>query len=201
MNVPQSTETLLRQLEAEAPEAAFQWLNTTLRADTLDDAAFFGAYAAAGRRLGPLAELARTSLLIRVCALRSREQHVALVREVFRKGDNLERIALLRSLSVLPEPARFLETAIEACRTHVQDVFEAIACDNPFPAAHFPALNFQQLVMKALFTGAPLSQVQGWQGRVTPDLQRMAADFAAERSAAGRVVPADVALILDGGAP
>jgi len=189
---------LLRTIEAQAPAPAFQWLQAIVTADTFDDATFHGAYAASGRRLGALAVQARTCLLVHACERLPHDLHPPLVRDVFRKGDNDERVALLRALPSLPQPERFLETAIEACRTHVQDVFEAIACENPFPATYFPALNFQQMVMKALFTGAALTRVHGWAGRVTSDLQRMASDFAAERAAAGREVPNDVALILQG---
>jgi hypothetical protein len=71
-------------------------------------------------------------------------------------------------------------------------VFEAIACENPYPAAHFPELNFNQMVLKALFTGVALERVIGLDGRVTPELARMANDYASERRAAGRSVPADI---------
>lgn len=198
MKAASPTDTLLRAIEGQAPDAAYQWLHAIITTSTFDNAAFQMAYAGAGRRFPACSDQARACLLVHACELLPHGEHPALVREVFRKGDNSERIALLRALSLLPRPERFVDTAIEACRTHVQDVFEAIACDNPYPAAHFPALNFQQLVMKALFTAAPLSRVQGWNNRVTDELKRMASDFAAERSAAGRDVPTDVALILEG---
>ena len=65
---------------------------------------------------------------------------------------------MLRTLALLPEPARFTETGVAACRTNAKRVFEAIACDNPFPAAHFPDLSFNQMVMKAVFVEAPVAQ-------------------------------------------
>lgn len=200
MSAASPIESALRTLETHAPEPAFSWLQAALQRDPtkpFQTAPFLIAYAGAGRRFGSLADQARACLLMHAVTRLPHEQHVTLVRDVFRQGDNRERIALLQCLSHLPEPERFLETAIEACRTHVQDVFEAIACDNPYAAAHFPDLNFQQLVMKALFTQAPLTRVLGWRERVTSELQRMARDFADERSAAGRDVPTDVTLILD----
>jgi hypothetical protein len=122
-------------------------------------------------------------------------EHVPLATEVFRKGDNAERVALLRALSLLPQPERFVPLAVEACRTHVLDVFAAIACDNPLPAAAFPELHFNQLVIKALFLELPLERVLGWRTRCNPELVRIAGDYEAERRAAGRIVPADIALI------
>ncbi len=196
-----TTESLLQALERDAPEATVQWLRAALDNDRVTQASFLTAYAGAGRRFGDQAERARTCLLLHACARLPAEQHAALVRDVFRTGDNAERVALLRALPWMPTPERFVETAIEACRSHVQDVFEAIACDNPYPATHFPDLNFQQLVMKTLFTSAPLSRVIGYRARITDELQRMVKDYAAERTAAGRSVPEDVALILQGGTP
>ena len=55
---------------------------------------------------------------------------------------------------------------------------EAIACENPYPARYFPELNFNQMVLKALFTGVALARIIGCDGRVTSELSRMAADYA-----------------------
>lgn len=195
-----TTATLLHALERDAPATTVQWLRAILESNTFTTPAFLNAYAGAGRRFGEKAPQARACLLLHACERLAPDQHAALVRDVFRTGDNAERVVLLKWLSSLPAPERFLDTAIEACRSHVQDVFEAIACDNPYPAAHFPDLNFHQLVMKALFTSAPLPRVIGYRTRITAELQRMVKDYAAERTAAGRTVPDDVALILQGAA-
>jgi len=189
-------EARLRDLEISAAPSAMQWLRALVESTACDRPAFLNAYASTGRRFAEHADAARICLLVHAMDRFNADDHVTLVRDVFRTGDNRERIALLQSLSLLPAPERFVETAVEACRTHVQDVFEAIACDNPYPATHFADLNFAQMIMKALFTGAPLARVHEWQTRVTVDMQRMARDFAAERTAAGRPVPDDVTLIL-----
>lgn len=115
-----------------------------------------------------------------------------IVSDCYQHGDSRERQAVLRALPLLPEPERFLAIAVEACRSHIQPVFEAIACENPYPAAHFPELNFNQVVLKALFTGVALERIIGLDGRVTPELAGMANDYASERRAAGRSVPADI---------
>jgi hypothetical protein len=181
---------------------------------------FFGLYAGAGRRLRgaafelpagqrarlvaagvacpevwSLSDLARAALLASACDATAATEHVSIATEAFRKGDSAERGALLRSLPLLPAPERFVDLAVEACRTHVLDVFAAIACENPFPAEHFPQLSFNQLVIKCLFVELPLGRVIGWRARNNPELVRMAADYAAERRAAGRPVPEDIALI------
>lgn len=144
-----------------------------------------------------VSEVARVALLLRAGLILIGEDYKRLVLECFYKGDNREKKAVLRSLIFLPEPKIFLDIAVEACRTNVQTVFESIACDNPYPAVHFPDLNFNQMVLKALFTGSELDRILGWQERNNTELIRMAGDYASERKAAKREVPSDIQKILD----
>ena len=141
-------------------------------------------------------DYARVALLIRTLEFLPADGHAEFVRDVYLRGDFREQAAVLRSLILLPRPERFVDMAIAACRTDGLDVFEAIACENPYPASHFPAPNFNQLVIKALFMGVALARVVGVSERNTRELRRMARDFASERRAAGRPVPADVDLVL-----
>ncbi len=138
-------------------------------------------------------DLYRVALL--VGASSGGDDDLALLAECFRTGDNEERRAVLRALPFMPEPARFVALAVDACRTNVVPIFEAIACENPFPARHFPDLHFHQMVLKAVFMGVRLPRVLGLAARVTPELARMGDDYAAERRAAGRSVPEDLALL------
>lgn len=143
----------------------------------------------------PLCEWGRVALLR--CALDRlpAEAHIGVIDDLYTHGDILERESLLRALSVLPDPPRFLSTAVEACRSQVRTVFEAIACDNFYPVRYFPELNFNQMVIKALFVGSPLHRVMQLSTRVSPALKRMALNFIREQSLAGRAVPDDVALL------
>jgi hypothetical protein len=143
------------------------------------------------------AQLARIFLLVEACAALAPAQHVAFLLRCYRTSGNEERAALLRALPLLPEPERFLPIATDACRTHVLDVFEAIGCDNPYPARHFDQASFNQLVVKALFVGAPLARVEGLRERKDAELSRMVRDYVSERRAAGRSIPEDVALVLE----
>jgi len=202
-------------LEQHAKEPGRGWfLERYGRSQAIDLQA---AYAGAGRRLGmapctptaeqrarldaaglplpegwPLSALGRAALLARICELLTPDEHVAAVVGQFRTGDNAEREALLHTLPLLPMPERFVELGIEACRTHVQSVFEAIACENPYPARFFPEANFNQLVLKAFFTGVAVRRIVGLRERRTAELVRMAAAYASERRAAGRTLPADL---------
>jgi len=116
---------------------------------------------------------------------------------LFEGGEIGEQVSILRVLSALPDAGRFVETGLQACRHNSLDVFEAIVCENPFLAAHFPALNFNQAVMKAIFNGVAVTRIEGLEPRITPELSRMAAGYASERRAAGRPVPKDAEYLAD----
>jgi hypothetical protein len=207
------------------PACHVDWLNQVL-AGPPERRAFLTYYAGIGRRFGQTppalsfgdadalrragiavpetwsaADFARAALLLRMLQDASPGEVPILVHEIYRTGDNGERQAVLRSLLLLPGPERFLATAIEACRTSVQDVFDAIALDNAYPARFFPELNFNQMVLKALFTGRPLIRVVGLDARRNARLTQMAKDYASERRAAGRNVPEDIALVALAAAP
>ncbi|HEV8550921.1 MAG TPA: EboA domain-containing protein [Polyangiaceae bacterium] len=200
---------------------AAPWVERAVEAAQAPGAVAFRAlFASAARRLGEragervpapvaLSTLARPHLTLtdfaRLFLLLVALEHVtpgdaaAFVLQSFEAGEIGEQESVLRTLSLLPEPGRFVETGVSACRTNAKRVFEAIACDNPFPAAYFPELNFNQMVMKALFMEAPVARIEGLAARRTPELLRMARDYASERRAAQRAVPDDLAIIL--GAP
>jgi hypothetical protein len=137
-------------------------------------------------------ELWRVALLV---AAAPRADLATLVADGFRGGDTDERRAVLRALPLLPDPSRFAPLAADACRTSVRPIFEAIACENPYPVRHLAALHFEQMVLKATFLDVPLARIFGLEGRLTPELRRMARDYADERRAAGRPVSSDLAAL------
>lgn len=205
-------------LDARVNRTAHDWLIS--RYDRLDATSFAAAYAGAGRRLGAaaaelttaekqrlssagvtvpigwsVAEIGRAALLVKACDALAPDAQPAFITQQFKTGDNDERAALLKTLPLLPGSERYLDVAIDACRSHVQSVFEAIACENTYPARHFPEHNFNQLVLKAFFTGVAVTRIQGLAGRRSAELVRMAEAYASERRAAGRSVPPDLNLV------
>jgi hypothetical protein len=119
-----------------------------------------------------------------------------LLLSVYEEGDSSEQQSWLRSLPLLPRPERFLAAAIDACRTNILPQFESIACENPFPARHFPERNFNQLVLKVLFNNLALMRIVGLERRFNAELSRMADDYVSEREAAARSVPPDIWLVI-----
>lgn len=142
-----------------------------------------------------LADLGRAAVLLAAVERVAAAEQVERVAEFVRRAELGEQASLLRAFSLLPEPSRFVDLAIDACRTNAVDVFVAIALDNPYPAAHFPEHNFNQMVLKALFLGVPVERIALLERRANPPLGRMVAAYASERRAAGRSVSQDVALV------
>lgn len=142
-------------------------------------------------------DAARALLLIEIRKQgRTGDAFVSDALECFEQGDAREQQSWLRAIALWPEAKAFLPTAIDACRTNIVPVFEALACANPYPAAHFPERNFNQMVLKAMFNAIGLARIFGLPSRLNAELSRMARDYAAERTAAGRSVPADLNLAL-----
>lgn len=144
-------------------------------------------------------DAARALLLIdRRNSGRTGDAFVADALACFEQGDAREQQSWLRAIALWPEAKAFLPAAIDACRTNIIPVFEALACENPYPAAHFPERNFNQMVLKAMFNSIELARILGLPERRNAELSRMARDYAAERTAAGRSVPADIDLAIKG---
>jgi hypothetical protein len=142
-------------------------------------------------------DAARAALLLSAADALDADAFVRAATECFERGDAREQQSWLRAISLLPGSDRFKALAIDACRTNIIPLFEAIACENPYPSREFPERQFNQLVLKALFNTIALARVVGLRPRLNAELSRMAGDYAAERRAAGRTVPSDIALAMD----
>jgi len=206
-------------LRARASSRGWTWFQAACRrtAAPVDRNWLLGNYAGASLRLGKKAlilnpgesrrwqalrpdlpidhwgvdELARAILLLKTAHLPPGE-YFEVVLECYRQGDSREQQSWLRGLNLLPDCGRFLDAAVDACRTNIVPLLEAIACENPYPAAHFPELNFNQMVLKSLFNAIRMERILGLESRFNPELSRMADDYASEREAAGRDVPPDI---------
>ena len=95
---------------------------------------------------------------------------------------------MLRALPLL-DGRRARGRGRNACRSSVQPVFEAVACDTTYAAQHF-ATRLRADGLKALFVGVPLGACR-LRERTNPELSRMApVTQRAERR--GRTVPEDI---------
>jgi hypothetical protein len=110
--------------------------------------------------------------------------------EVYRYGDAAEKRAVLRALAVLDLGDHGLPLVRDALRGN--DTRLIAAALGPYAAQRLDDAGYRQAVLKCVFVGIPLSAVSGLASRADPELAGMLADFARERVAAGRDVPADV---------
>ncbi|MEX0273296.1 MAG: EboA domain-containing protein [Flavobacteriaceae bacterium] len=132
-------------------------------------------------------QLARIYLLHAV--LRSNpeffEPKVAKLIEV---ADSRELETFLKFLVVLPNPEAFKFTAVEALRTNISTVFNAISMDNPYPSLYFDEQQWNQMYLKAAFMGQDLSRIRDVEKRANAQLARIISDYAHERWAASREI-------------
>jgi hypothetical protein len=217
--IPISARTLdlLRQCLARTlPIEAAQWLDAEIsrQREAVDERRLGIAIGLVGRRIGRAAlaitaqdlvaaqslhrcwqpdkwgtdEAARVALLLATwntdeSAFADRIERLCVT------GELNEHVACLKGFAVFPAPERLLGRAREAVRSSVQPLFEAMACGNPYPAAHFDEPAFNQMVVKCVFSGVPIETIVGLDRRRNGDLMRMLRGLISERDAAKRMVP------------
>jgi hypothetical protein len=217
-------DVILRLLRADASEPEQRWLEHALpQAGHGGLTQLLAAYTAASRALGQrlltsrptaaaaagdiqnlqlehwtLEDAGRLLCLLERHATAGNDTFVSDASACYEQGDAREQASWLRGVALMPGPERFLPVVVDACRTNILTVFQAVACENPYPASFFPELNFNQLVLKAMFNGLALTRIVGLEVRANADLARMASDYADERRAAGRSVPTDLPLATVG---
>lgn len=196
---------------AYAKPGGAAWLEQKAADVALNPAAIRIAFPSAGLKCGKIAagasgwgvdDAARIALLD-VLGLTGPE----LVEELtvlYQQGDAAERRGVLNALS-------YLDTRPSADNDGIGDgalplVLDAIRCNDTtlisaalgeYAARRLDDDAFRQAVLKCVFTGIPLAEVVGLEERTDAELVRMFEHYAAERRAAGRVVPEDVTNLLD----
>jgi hypothetical protein len=115
------------------------------------------------------------------------------VEDLYRYGDADERRAVLMALSHLPIGDRGIELVRDALRSN--DPRLVVAALGDYGRQHLDPPAWRQGVLKCLFMEVPLDLIHA-QDHPDPSLREMVAAYAAERTAAGRPVPADARRIL-----
>ena len=147
--------------------------------------------AEAGRRCGP--EHADAA---RVLILHTARAGTDAVTRVYYQGTAAERRSVLHALPHLVDGPGALPLVEDALRTN--DTSVVAAAVGPYAARHLSPHLWRHAVLKCLFTGVPVAEVADLERRAhaDPELARMLADYAAERTAAGRPVPEDLYRVL-----
>lgn len=204
---------LLRQwLKAVSPPAGVEWLDDVR--DSLNegamDGAFFDAFAAVPKRVGHArlalareemdearkartgwhpqrwtADTAARAMLLLSYDDSDPDSYGDMLTGLLKEGHAATSAALYRALPLLPYPERHVAWATAATRSNHRDLFEALAVCNPYPAERFDEAAWNSLVMKAVFLGVPLVEVEGLERRANHVLAHELRDYAHQRAAAG----------------
>lgn len=147
--------------------------------------------AEAGRRCGP-----EHADAVRILILHAARADTDALTRVYAQGTAAERRAVLHALPCLVPGPEALPLVEDALRTN--DTRLLAAAVGPYAARHLDAHHWRHAVLKCLFTGVPVAEVADLARRAHADaeLARMLADYAAERTAAGRPVPEDLHRVL-----
>jgi hypothetical protein len=121
-----------------------------------------------------------------------KEEYIKNIETLFDTAEMNELVALYSALPLLSYPDQWLFRATDAVRSNMGFVFDAIALHNPYPEKYFTELAWNQLVLKTIFNDKPVHLIEGLENRSNERLAMTLSDFAHERWAAGRSVPAQV---------
>ena len=209
-NYHHEVETLIAELQDRMDENQFSTLAAFIQpAAIADNNILTKNFSGCGRRFKmiqadktgkgyqrwPTEKLARCTLATLAIANRKPTDAAFLLDDLFRKGDLHEQEAVLTTLNFFPDRSEFMDIAFEALRSNVVPVFASICCDNDYPAARFSELNFNQMVLKALFLDIEVARIDGLKERLNPQLLQMISDYRDERTIANRSVPEGIGFI------
>ncbi|RJQ85564.1 EboA domain-containing protein [Amycolatopsis panacis] len=122
--------------------------------------------------------------------------------DLYRYGDDAERRGVLRALNSMVSPGT---EVVRAGRVLVEDALRTndirlvAAAMGEFAARFLDDHGWRHGVLKCVFVEVSLAAVADLKSRVDGELIRMLADFAEERRAADRAVPADALELLEKG--
>ncbi|MEZ4969099.1 MAG: EboA domain-containing protein [Flavobacteriaceae bacterium] len=134
-----------------------------------------------------LQQMARIYLLYKV--LEAKEDFFrAKVANIIEVADKGELETFLKFLVLLPHPENYKFQAVEALRTNISTVFDAIALNNPYPALYFNEQQWNQMYLKAAFMQQNLNKIVQVDERGNKELARIISDYAHERWAASREI-------------
>ncbi len=120
------------------------------------------------------------------------KKYVRTVTTLFETAEVNELATLNASLSLLYYPESWICQAREGVRSNMGLVFDAIAFNNPYPCHHFDEAAWNQMILKAIFSGKNIEDIYGLKNRSNKQLAYMVSDFAHERWAAGRPIAPQV---------
>jgi len=208
ITLQQLTEVLTQQLS----ETQSEWLNEAIKNIQSDSEAQDTQLlrsAMANRKLSSdilhdlpgiwtIAEAARVLLLqTHLDTIENNDGRYNAIWQAYRLGDENEKMAYIKGLSLLDPGGELLDIALHTGRTNNVFLFSAIALHNVYPARYYDDNAFEQLVLKTLFLDLSASHIDALQQRLHPGLSSRCMDLVRERLAADRQPPVSIWLGID----
>lgn len=135
-------------------------------------------------------QIARVYLLLKVLET-DEDFFLPKVTKLIEVADTGELETFLKYLILLPNPENYKTTAVEALRTNIATIFNALAYHNPYPSQFFDDKQWNQMFLKTAFMQGDLGAILDIDKRANKDLARIISDYAHERWAAGRDIDPD----------
>jgi hypothetical protein len=129
--------------------------------------------------------LARAYLLLELDETNT-EKYFHKIENLFLAAEVNELVALYSALPLLAHPDMWVKRCAEGIRSNIGNVLEAIMYQNPYPQKNLDQSAWNQLVLKAFFTGKDVGKIQGIDSRANKELAYVISDYVHERRAAGR---------------
>jgi hypothetical protein len=126
--------------------------------------------------------------LILQLAAENKTSYLQTINQLFLSAEMNELVALYSALPVFAYPQDWESRCAEGIRTNIASVLEAIVYENPYPAEYLSEAEWNQMILKAIFTGKEINRIIGLDERANPALSYMLIDYAHERQSAGRTV-------------
>lgn len=118
----------------------------------------------------------------------NKTEYVKAIEQLFKAAEMNELVALYSALPYLQYPEEWKLRCAEGIRSNIGTVLESLMYNNPYPAAWLPDGAWNQLVLKAVFTGKDISRIIGIDKRANRELATILSDYAHERWSAQRPV-------------
>jgi len=131
--------------------------------------------------------LGRAFLLLNLDAV-NKDEYFRKIENLFLAAEMGELVALYSALPLLAYPEIWVKRCSEGVRSNIGNVMEAVMYHNPYPAQNLDQNAWNQMVLRAFFTGKDVGKIIGIDSRANKELAYIISDYIHERWAAKREV-------------
>lgn len=116
------------------------------------------------------------------------KKYIERITNLFPQAEMNEQVALYSALPLFAYPEEWKLQCAIGIRSNIGSVLEAIMYHNPYPAKYLDEQAWNQLVLKAFFTGKDVNKIVGLDERANQNLADTLFDYVEERWSAFRTV-------------